>query len=535
MITESIFPAVRIVWSDVPRAILGTGSGPRPTISFADPDGARESDGVGLSVVLDFGVEVYGGVRFDVVAVDGGGPGWLHVRLGESVSEAMVGNYLDREVEVQPGAQLDLGVTGFRFARIDLIGESGGVRIAVPEAYNLAHDTPRLGSFRSSDPRIDRIWEVGARTTHLCMQAHIWDGIKRGRTVWAGDLHPTANVIAAVFGPHPIVGASMDHLRDRTASRHGPEWMNDIPGYSLWWIITQAEWYRYTGDLTYLQAQHAYLTGLLSVISEDIDATGRESFQGWRYLDWATPRDAAAIHAGYQGLTAWALRSAQAIALALGDLDLHDRSGQVLARVESYRPPTTASKAAHALLVLGGLADPEATNRTILAPTPGIGLTPFLGSSVLEARALAGDHAGALDLIRTYWGAMIDLGATTFWEDFDLDWVAGSGRIDEVVPAEQRDIHAGLGRNVQRGMGLSLCHAWSAGPTAWLSRHVLGVRPIGPGCRSVWIEPHLGNLTRAEGTFPTPLGLIHVRHQRQADGTIATEFEAPESIKIVAG
>ena len=27
----------------------------------------------------------------------------------------------------------------------------------------------------------------------------------------------------------------------------------------------------------------------------------------------------------------------------------------------------------------------------------------------------------ALDVIRTYWGAMLDLGATTFWEDFNID------------------------------------------------------------------------------------------------------------------
>ncbi len=162
-------------------------------------------------------------------------------------------------------------------------------------------------------------------------------------------------------------------------------------------------------------------------------------------------------------------------------------------------------------------------------------MTPFLGYHVLEARALAGDHAGAIDLIRDYWGAMIDLGATTFWEDFDLDWVAGSGRIDAVVPAGLRDIHAGLGRNIQRGMGLSLCHAWSAGPTAWLSRHVLGIQPLEPGCRVVRIDPHLGDLSRAEGTFPTPLGVIHVRHHRQPDGSIATEFEAPEGIEVVAG
>ena len=47
----------------------------------------------------------------------------------------------------------------------------------------------------------------------------------------------------------------------------------------------------------------------------------------------------------------------------------------------------------------------------------------FYGYFILKARAQAGDYQGAMDNIREYWGSMLDLGATTFWEDFDLDWM----------------------------------------------------------------------------------------------------------------
>ena len=533
MITESVIAPVRVVWPEGLEADP-LAQAPRPTTLLLGPP--TDPASLGPAVVLDFGVELHGGLRFAVVEVLRGAACWLRVRLGESVTEAMVGNAVDQTVEVKAGSTLDSGVTGYRFARIDLEDPALSARITVPTAYHRVAAIARLGSFSSADPQLDQIWEVGARTTHLCMQDHLWDGIKRGRTVWAGDLHPAAAVVAAVFGPQPVVEASLDHLRDNTASRPGPAWMNGIPAYSLWWIITQAEWYLASGDRTYLQTQHRYLSSLVDVLAEQVDAAGGERFEGWRYLDWATTRDMTAIHAGYQGLTAWASRSARSLALALGDPGLHERAGQVLARVEAYHPPATTSKAAAALLVLGGLADPAATNRATLAPNPLADLTPFLGYHVLEARALAGDHAGAMALIRAYWGGMIDLGATTFWEDFDVDWVAGSGRIDAVVPAHQRDIHVGLGRNTQRGLGLSLCHAWSAGPTAWLSRHVLGIQPLEPGCRAVLIHPHLGDLAHASGSFPTPLGVIHVRHQRQPDGSIATEFDAPAGVAVtVAG
>jgi hypothetical protein len=198
--------------------------------------------------VLDFGTETYGGIRLHVVALFGDESCRLRVRLGESVSEAIVGSFV-REERVRAGSQLDLGVTGFRFARVEVVDPPARVEISMPVAYCLARDVPRLGSFSCDDARLERVWEAGALTVQLCMQDLIWDGIKRGRTVWAGDLHPAANAIAAAFGPHPIVAASLDHLRDRTATASGsPDWMNGIPAYSLWWIICQAEWHLYAGD-----------------------------------------------------------------------------------------------------------------------------------------------------------------------------------------------------------------------------------------------------------------------------------------------
>ncbi len=38
-----------------------------------------------------------------------------------------------------------------------------------------------------------------------------------------------------------------------------------------------------------------------------------------------------------------------------------------------------------------------------------------------------------LPIIKEYFGAMLSRGATTFWEDFDMEWLNGSGREDEVV------------------------------------------------------------------------------------------------------
>ena len=44
-------------------------------------------------------------------------------------------------------------------------------------------DAPRIGSFRCSAEWLQRIWEVGANTVHLCMQDYLRDGITRERLV----------------------------------------------------------------------------------------------------------------------------------------------------------------------------------------------------------------------------------------------------------------------------------------------------------------------------------------------------------------
>ena len=77
-------------------------------------------------------------------------------------------------------------------------------------------DIPYVGSFRSDDERLNRIWEVGAYTVHLNMQDYLWDGIKRDRLVWLGDMHPEVRTINAVFGHNPVVAQSLDVTRDVT-------------------------------------------------------------------------------------------------------------------------------------------------------------------------------------------------------------------------------------------------------------------------------------------------------------------------------
>lgn len=157
----------------------------------------------------------------------------------------------------------------------------------------------------------------------------------------------------------------------------------------------------------------------------------------------------------------------------------------------------------------------------------------FYGYYMFKARALAGDYQGAIDNIREYWGAMLDLGATTFWEDFDIEWMKDAGRIDQLPSPGKIDIHSTYGNYCYKGFRHSFCHGWASGPTSWLSENVLGVKVLEPGCRVIRIEPHLGDLQWMEGSFPTPLGIIKIRHDKMANGLVKSRINAPKGIRVV--
>lgn len=135
--------------------------------------------------------------------------------------------------------------------------------------------------------------------------------------------------------------------------------------------------------------------------------------------------------------------------------------------------------------------------------------------------------------MKEYYGGMLDKGATSFWEDFDVSWIAESGRIDELPKEGQKDIHGDYGKYCYTGFRHSLCHGWSCGAIEFLAENVLGISVTEAGCKKITISPDLGGLEFAKGMFPTPYGKVIISHKRTKKGIIS-EITAPKDIEITA-
>ena len=495
------------------------------------------------SVLLDFGRELHGSLEI-ATGMRHSKNARVRIRLGESVSEAMSDTggstpmssatndqaMRDFEVEVPWLGTIETGNSGFRFARIDLLGENAELDLRAVRAVLKYRDIPYLGSFRCSDARLDSIWATAAYTVHLNMQDYLWDGIKRDRLVWLGDMHPEAMTILSVFGNNEVLGKSLDLGRDTTPL---PGWMNGIAAYSMWWILIHRDLYLYTGDIATLAAQQEYMLGLLDLLAGKIEGNSENLDGDIRLLDWPTSRMPEAVHAGYQALMVMSCKAAQQIGAWLGNKPMRKKADAMLKRLEKHVPPHIGNKQAASLLALAGMIKPDDVGKDVIAKGGADGFSTFYGYYMLEALAKAGLYDDALKIISDYWGGMLDLGATSFWEDFDYSLAKKAARIDRPVPAGKFDIHAESGDFCYKGLRHSLCHGWASGPAPWLSRHVLGIEPLEPGFRKVAVKPHLGSLEWAEGSFPTPLGVISVRHEKRPDGSVASTIDAPDGIEIV--
>lgn len=143
-------------------------------------------------IVLDFGNEIQGGIEIVTTISNKNPVGRVRIRFGESVSETMsdvgiegaTNDHAMRDFVVSLPwlGRLEVGNSGFRFVRIDLVDPNTKIEIKEISATFTYRDIPYLGSFTCNDERLNQIWMTGAYTVHLNMKDYLWDGVKRDRS-----------------------------------------------------------------------------------------------------------------------------------------------------------------------------------------------------------------------------------------------------------------------------------------------------------------------------------------------------------------
>ena len=427
----------------------------------------------GASITLDFGLEMHGGIRVITEWV-GKSCCKCRIRYGESIGEVnsdigyknATNNHSPRDFEtfIVAFSDLVLGQTGFRYARIDVLEDNPCVIFKNIYVENNILDLPTIYEYQGNDERIKEIFNVAKRTVDLCSGTGVvWDGIKRDRMLWIGDLFPEVMALSTMYGRTEIVESTIDTTVEMTPL---PKAFNGILTYSMYWIYMMADYLKELNARDYIQKHLDYVINLVKCLDGYIDEEGNVTKDIRCLVDWPTV-GTEDEEVGTRIVLLMSMNSAEYI---YDQFNL-DKSVINNIRRKAKIKPLEVKKMKQIIALkyfaLGQISDDEYAR---LIEGGSKGFSTFMSYFLLKAVA-ARDEKLAIKLMKEFYGGMLDRGATTFWEDFNIEWLEGTGRIDEATPEGLKDLHGDCGAHCYVGYRHSLCHGWSAGVIKFIKEH----------------------------------------------------------------
>lgn len=439
------------------------------------------------------------------------------------------------------GRQSYMSTDTFGFKYVVLRMKSGQATLHGLRLVNRLYPFDVVGSFRCNDELLNQLWNNCVQTIRVCSEDAYVDCATRERAEWMADGYVVAyrTTRVAFAGPGEdgtpriadprLLRNLLRHIgqscqQDGHVKAHHPSDRWDIHGYiedySCLWVQALREYSDHTGDLQLARELWPAVTKQLQWFLDRRQPTGLVEAREFVYfgnpLLYKTCSGATLNAFVYAALV-----DASYLADRLGETDQSQTYGQGAQDVyravnqhlwdessQTYFGSITAGTAtpptAHAAVscLHFGLVPEQRERRVrdwLLAHYHEEGFYPYTHQFLLEEIYRSNSEPTdreALDLIRTRWAAMAKSETGTCWEGF------------------------GPGEN---------CHEAGAVPAYFLSAYVLGVRLDGPVTeRRLLIQPRLADLTEAEGTVVTELGLVPVRWKRSdSDGELEFDLQVP--------
>lgn len=428
------------------------------------------------------------------------------------------------------------------------------VSVDVEEAF---YPRTNEATFTSSDPRYDRLWQVGARTVDVCATDAFLDCPGREQRAWVSDSYVGILVHMVTTPDQRLVRHHLDYCRHGRypsgllAMAFGCDASRSalaVGEYSLHWIRQVARYWEYSGDEEFVRDVMPVANDIIERYERQRGPSGLlEDFPGWVFIEWAqTDRDTiigahdayyAATLADYATLPGASnvrplvARTAAAFE-ALWDPARHAYVDSLGSRGKSRRVSQQTNIAA----LLGGIVPPariaELIERTFDPAVRGERL-------VLTRRADAPASTPVFQYAPPpgFEDARDVVMAQPFYHRFLHEVLFRYGRRDLIL----KSLLARWDPETETGTfrehwdpvpgRTSAAHAWAASPTFDLTAYILGVRPAEAGYRRAVVDPYLGPLKHVAGRVPTPRGWIDVR---VTDDEI--EVSAPDGMPVdVAG
>lgn len=483
-------------------------------------------------MLYDFGLETFGYLDIS----EANSETELGVYYGESREEAIDTDHTYTFERIRGKCEYRLTQRAFRYIFI----KGGTPKLAVSADYEYLPLETR-GSFKCDNPLFNKIWDICAYTFHLNCREGFLDGIKRDRWIWGGDAYQCNHINNYLFFDPAIEQRTNIALIGKDPVDHH---INGIVDYSFLYIIGLYEHYFAHGEKDFLSRIYSKAESLMRFCETRLNSDGciEGASADWTFIDWSDIDKTGAI-AAEQMLCIKAYESLGKIAEVIGrsGAEWYEKSADMKRRIDKFfwdkekgayidsysSGRRNVTRHANIFAIMFDIASEKQTesivNNVIKNDSITKITTPYFEGYELDVLAKLGDFKFIEDMLDSYWGGMIRLGATTIWEGYDPS-------------------HSGA-RHYQmywQRYDKSLCHAWGSTPIYLFGKYYLGVTPTSPAYETFKVEPQLGGLDEIEGTVPVKGGEVRVRMDKHRVSVTATkrggtlvvggkEYELPEN------
>lgn len=452
-------------------------------------------------LILDFGEHCVGRFQMEIASVGSpmDAPLFLRLQFAEVPAELMAkpdeyDGWLSKSWIQEESIHLDeLPATlslprrySFRYVAVTVLDTSPkwqAVFLGPTVTTETAADFTAISQPAIGDALLKKIYEVGEKTLAECMQDVFEDGPKRDRRLWLGDLRLQALANYATFDNVALVKRCL-YLFAGMTTEEGKIPANvfvrprNVPDdtflfeYSLFFISTLYDLHHAHEDVALVKELYPTCKKQMDITLKMVDENGRlhtdEEYP--IFVDWSNDFDKET--AG-QAETIYVLKQFVALAEIAGEDDITHYRKRLDAMVhyaktelydEKRKLFVTAGKeyniASQVWMVLAHIMDDEENHEILRAmqeelfPVRGIA-TPYMYHHIAEALLEGGWQDEAVQLIKSYWGRMIELGADTFWEAFE----------------PERENYSPYGSPIVN----SYCHAWSCTPVYLIQKYRLSM------------------------------------------------------------
>ena len=392
--------------------------------------------------------------------------------------------------------------------------------LIVNDIYNLTTGYPLQlkAEFKSNDPSLQHIWNVGWRTAQLCAGEMYYDTPYYEQLQYVADTRIQALISLYTSGDNRLMRkAIVDFYHSivdegLTQSRYPSHKTQIIPAFSLFWVsMIHDYWMHCEGDqfvVQFLDSIDKIMLWFENKIDSQMKMLG--PLTHWNFVDWNNFDERGTAPGSENGNSSivslhysYTLKLAADLCNAFSkqakakhyffiseEINQHTFSACFNLEKSLFADtPEQNSYSQHAGIwaVLSGSVPSYLVRevmKNILTDRTIGQATYFYQFYLFEALRKAEMTDLYLNLL-TPWKDMLDLGLSTFAEK----------------PEPSR----------------SDCHAWSASPNYHFLSIICGIIPDLPGFKKVLIKPSPGSLTSIKGSMPHPLGIIKIKLIRNSD------------------